>query len=113
LGRWLILTAIRENLLKARISQPTASIRVVSVSSAASRSFGAQDWQLLESRLQDWKQALTNVQTILRDAESIAAQGPITNRPGNAHRSEKGPRREQKSERGDARQERQEVETAA
>lgn len=83
--------AIRANLLKARLSQPTSTVRIISVSSVASRNFGAEDWQLLERRLQEWKKAVANVKSVVGDAEALASQGPITNRPNN--RQDKGQQR--------------------
>jgi len=99
------MSAIRENLLKARISQPTASIRILSVSSVATRQFGSSEWQLLEKRLNEWKKAVTDVQAVIVDAQALAAQGPATNRPNNRQQGERGPRkdrREQQQANGDA-----------
>ncbi|KAK1921181.1 hypothetical protein DB88DRAFT_499930 [Papiliotrema laurentii] len=92
-----VIDAIRDNLLKARLSQPTSTVRILSVSSVASRNFGAAEWQLLERRLQDWKKAIGNVKVVVDEAEAIAAQGPITNRPSGP-RQDKG-RRENRENR--------------
>lgn len=93
----ILTPAIRDNLLKARLSQPTSTVRILSVSSVASRNFGAAEWQLLERRLQDWKKAIGNVKVVVDEAEAIAAQGPITNRPSGP-RQDKG-RRENRENR--------------
>ena len=94
--RLSLISAIRENLLKARLSQPTSSVRILSVSSIAARQFGASEWQLLEKRLSEWKKAVTDVRAVIDEAEALAAQGPATNRPA---RQNQGQRRDQRGDR--------------
>lgn len=74
-----VIDAIRAGLLEARLSQPLSSVRVISVSSRATRRFGSDEWQLLERRLKEWKAAVDDALTTVHEAEALAAQGPITN----------------------------------
>jgi translation initiation factor 3 subunit M len=91
------LTAIRANLLKARLSQPASLIKIQSVSSAGTRRFGSEEWQTLERRLQDWKKQVSEARSVIADAEALAAQGPITHqrREGNGNRERGQQRREE------------------
>lgn len=54
-------------------------MRVTSVSSRATRRFGADEWQLLERRLGEWKAAVAEARASIESAEKQAAEGPITN----------------------------------
>ena len=74
----LTRTAIRANLLKARLSQPASLIKIQSVASAGTRRFGSEEWQTLERRLQEWKKQVSEARSVIADAEAVAAQGPIT-----------------------------------
>lgn len=64
--------------MKARLSQPLSLIRIQSVSSAGTRRFGTDEWTLLERRLSEWKKAVADARAVVDEAESLAAQGPIT-----------------------------------
>lgn len=76
------IVAINEDLLKARLSQPTSTVRIISVTSVGVRSFGSSEWQLLEKRLSEWKSAISEVKSVVDEAEALAASGPITHRNG-------------------------------
>ncbi|RSH79909.1 uncharacterized protein EHS24_009577 [Apiotrichum porosum] len=73
-----VIDAIHAKLLQARLSQPLSTVRIISVSSHGTRRFGPEEWQLLERRLTEWKSAVTDARQVVDDAESLAAQGPIT-----------------------------------
>ncbi|KAK9896883.1 hypothetical protein P389DRAFT_168600 [Cystobasidium minutum MCA 4210] len=55
---WVIAT-IRVKLLKARLHQPSSTISILQ---ASPRKFGAQQWELLQSRLENWKSSIANIQ---------------------------------------------------
>jgi translation initiation factor 3 subunit M len=84
----MLAVAIRVNLFKARLSQPSSLIRIISVSGAGTRRFGPSEWQLLERRLGEWKKAVADARAVIEEAEQVAAQGPITHqrRPGGGRR---------------------------
>ena len=86
--KFALTPAISENLLKARLSQPTSSVRVLSVSSVGSRTVEPAEWQLLERRLNEWKKAVDSVKATISEAESVAAQGPSTHRSGGRQKKE-------------------------
>lgn len=71
-------SAIRADLIKARLSQPASLIKIQSVSSAGTRRFGPTEWQTLERRLQEWKKSVSEARSVIAEAEAVAAQGPIT-----------------------------------
>ena len=63
-------------LFQARISQPTASVKVLSVSRAASPSVAAGkgfEWELLGKRLDEWKKAVVEARRVVGEAEAVAA----------------------------------------
>lgn len=69
-------TAIESNILKARLSQPTSQIRIISVSSTAgTRRFGKDEWQLLQKRLEEWKKAVGDARAVVEEAEGLAREG--------------------------------------
>ncbi|WOO85117.1 Eukaryotic translation initiation factor 3 subunit M [Vanrija pseudolonga] len=86
-----VIDAIRADLLQARLSQPLSVVRIISVSSRATRRFGSEEWTLLERRLAEWKAAVTDARQVVDDAEAVAAQGPATHqrRPQQQRRQEK------------------------
>lgn len=92
-----VIDAIRADLLKARLSQPSALVTIQSVSSVGSRRFAASEWQLLERRLGEWKKTVSDARTAVAEAEALAAQGPITNqrRQGGGQQQAQQPPREE------------------
>lgn len=93
-------TAIRLNLLKARLSQPKQSLHIQSVHS---RSFGPSDWSLLEKRLGEWKSTVDEVRSVVDDAIAKAAASEAETAGGRAQRQrrERGERQQQQQSQGE------------
>lgn len=72
-----IFEAIRSNLIQARINQPSQTVRIISVSSAADRAFGEDKWELLAKRLGEWKVAVEGARKTVGEAEEVARAGPL------------------------------------
>lgn len=73
-----LIVAIRANLLNARLSQPTSTIRIQSVSKAGTRRFGSTEWQLLEKRLVEWQNAVNDAKKAIEAATEFSNQVPTT-----------------------------------
>lgn len=91
------------SLLNARLNQPEQTVRVQSVSAAAasSRRFGAEQWQTLERRLQEWKSAVEGAREVVKQAEEIATQQQQQQQQGGAGqagRRGQGERRDQQQQ---------------
>lgn len=84
--------------MQARLSQPLSIVRVISVSSRATRRFGSEEWQLLERRLGEWKAAVSEARASIESAEKQAAEGPITNNRRPQPRRQQGQGQEQEQE---------------
>lgn len=52
-------TAIRVKLLTARLHQPSSTISILQ---ASPRRFSTAQWELLQSRLENWKNSIANIQ---------------------------------------------------
>lgn len=99
------LSAIRLNLLKARLSQPKQTL---SIQSVHSRSFGSSEWQLLDRRLGEWKQTVDEVRSVVEDAITKAAQAEQEGGRGAGYRQ----RRERRDGQGHQQQQGQEQRSA-
>lgn len=100
------------SLLNARLNQPEQTVRIQSVSAAAasSRRFGAEQWQTLERRLQEWKEAVEDARDIVRQAEELAAQQLQQQQNGSGQQGQGG--RRAQGERRDQQQQQQQQQTA-
>jgi len=67
---WVIAT-IRAKLLTARLHQPSSS---VSIMRATPRRFGAEQWQILQQRLESWKSSISNILEVVGRAVGPAPQ---------------------------------------
>ena len=64
--------AIRVKLLTARLHQPSSTISILQ---ASPRRFGDSQWQLLQSRLENWKNSISNIQETVGRALGGSAAG--------------------------------------
>ena len=64
--------AIRVKLLTARLHQPSSTISILQ---ASPRRFGDSQWQLLQSRLENWKSSISNIQETVGRALGGSAAG--------------------------------------
>ncbi|KAL7007700.1 hypothetical protein EMMF5_002776 [Cystobasidiomycetes sp. EMM_F5] len=68
---WVIAT-IRAKLLAARLHQPSSTISVLR---ASPRTFGTEQWQTLQSRLESWKSSIASIMDVVHRAVGPNAAG--------------------------------------
>lgn len=66
------VAAIRAKLLAARLHQPSSTISVLR---ASPRTFGTEQWQTLQSRLESWKSSIASIMDVVHRAVGPNAAG--------------------------------------
>lgn len=89
------ITAIRVKLLKARLHQPSSTISILQ---ASPRRFGSKQWELLQSRLENWKSSISNIQETVGRALGGSGSSNASNTGGGRQQQQYGAQQQQQRE---------------